>query len=142
MTPPACLIFDCDGVLVDSEALVCALDAAAITRAGYPITGEEMARRFAGVPGKQVYAAIEAESGIVLPASLFQEVKAAAMAAYRDDLRALPGALVFLKSLKIPYCVASSSEPTKLALEMALHEEHERRALEGELWRLAHSYHV
>lgn len=116
MTSPACVIFDCDGVLVDSEALVCRLDAKALTRAGYPITGAEMARRFAGVPGPMVYAAIEEESGIQLPPTLLKDVKAAAMAAYRTDLHALPGAKALLEGLTIPYCVASSSEPTKLAL--------------------------
>ena len=110
------VIFDCDGVLVDSEALVCGIEAEALTRAGYPITGAEVARRFAGVPGPALYAEIEAETGLKIPATLNEEVKAAAMAAYRTDLKPLPGAKDLLQSLTVPFCVASSSVSAKLAL--------------------------
>ncbi|MEM0989179.1 MAG: HAD hydrolase-like protein [Pseudomonadota bacterium] len=44
------VIFDCDGVLINSEGIACAADAQALTANGYPITTEQMAARFAGVP--------------------------------------------------------------------------------------------
>ena len=46
------LIFDCDGVLVDSESLSCRIDAEFLTQIGIPYTAEEIARQFLGVsPG-------------------------------------------------------------------------------------------
>lgn len=116
MTASKLAIFDCDGVLVDSEALVCGIEAEMLTRAGYPITGDEVARRFAGVPGPALYAEIEAETGLKLPESYRRDVKAAAMAAYRTELKPIEGAKALLESLTIPYCVASSSVSAKLAL--------------------------
>src|SRR5260370_3234104 len=41
---PGLLIFDCDGVLIDSQNIQCEVDAAELTRLGYPITDEELAR--------------------------------------------------------------------------------------------------
>ncbi|MEO1612141.1 MAG: HAD-IA family hydrolase [Pseudomonadota bacterium] len=122
MSAPRCVIFDCDGVLIDSEGMVCALEAEALTRAGYPITGREVARRFAGVPGPLLYAEIEAETGLTLPPTLHQEVQEAAIAAYQRDLKPLPGAKTFLESLDRPFCVASSSAPAKLALGLVMTE--------------------
>ena len=46
---PDLVIFDCDGVLIDSEILYCRIDAEEFTRAGYPITDTEFARKFVGI---------------------------------------------------------------------------------------------
>jgi beta-phosphoglucomutase-like phosphatase (HAD superfamily) len=43
-------IFDCDGVLINPEAIFCAVDAEALTRPGHPTTAATIAERFAGVP--------------------------------------------------------------------------------------------
>ncbi|SMF02867.1 haloacid dehalogenase superfamily, subfamily IA, variant 3 with third motif having DD or ED [Tistlia consotensis] len=113
---PELLIFDCDGVLIDSEALVCNADAEELTRIGYPITGEEMARRFAGVPGAVALAELEREMGRPLPEGFHARCEAKAMALYRSELRALPRAAETIAALPFPRCVASSSRPAKLAL--------------------------
>ena len=49
MPQPDLVIFDCDGVLVDSEVIAARVDAELITRAGFPIEAEEVAERFAGL---------------------------------------------------------------------------------------------
>ena len=46
---PELIIFDCDGVLIDSEILYCRIDAEEFTRAGYPIDEVAFARKFVGI---------------------------------------------------------------------------------------------
>lgn len=113
---PELLIFDCDGVLVDSEPLACAADAEELTRIGFAITAEEVARRFAGMPGADMLAELEREMGRPLPAGFHARCEARIMALFRSELKALPQAAETIAALPFPRCVASSSRPAKLAL--------------------------
>ncbi|ODN68533.1 hypothetical protein [Methylobrevis pamukkalensis] len=61
------IIFDCDGVLVDSEIIAAQVNAAMFAEAGYPITPEEVNVRFAGLPGLEIQKIIEEELGYGLP---------------------------------------------------------------------------
>ena len=110
------VIFDCDGVLLDSEVIACSADAEALTRAGYEITTAEIVERFAGVPADAMYAAVEADLGRPLPATFRADVKRSVLERYRSELRAIDGAAEVLSSMKTRKCVASSSAPAKLAL--------------------------
>ena len=47
--PTELVIFDCDGVLVDSEAIVIEIEAALLTAAGFPLTADDIADRFVGL---------------------------------------------------------------------------------------------
>ena len=59
------IIFDCDGVLVDSEVISCRVHAEVMTRHGYPITAEEVRQRFLGRTAREAAIEIERdESGI------------------------------------------------------------------------------
>lgn len=64
------MIFDCDGVLVDSERLAVDVDVAAITAAGWAITREEVIERFVGKSEADAIAEIERVLGRALPAGL------------------------------------------------------------------------
>jgi len=109
-------IFDCDGVLIDSELIACAADAEALSEIGYEITTDEMIARFSGMPDEAVYATVEAELGHSLPQGFGQTVKQKILSRYRTDLRAIEGAAEVLSALPGRKCVASSADPTKLAL--------------------------
>lgn len=61
------IIFDCDGVLVDSEIIANRIDAEALTVLGYPLTAEESISRFTGMNSQSVRKLIFEESGIELP---------------------------------------------------------------------------
>ena len=61
------IIFDCDGVLVDSEVISCRAHAETLTRHGYPITAEQVFERFLGRSTAQAQHEIEAEIGRPLP---------------------------------------------------------------------------
>lgn len=110
------VIFDCDGVLLDSEIIACQADAEAYTLLGYEITTEEISRRFAGMPDEAVDAALTAEIGKPLPANFRAEIEKSVIAKYRTDLQAISGAQTLLSSLKTTKCIASSASPSKLAL--------------------------
>ncbi len=114
--PVGLIIFDCDGVLIDSELISCTVDAELLTEAGYPITAAEVAARFTGVPSAAVYATVEAELGTPLPEDMECRYTERVMAKYRSDLQPLAGIMQVLDRLPHPRCVASSSSPAKLAL--------------------------
>ena len=113
---PALLIFDCDGVLIDSEIVVCRLTAEEFTALGYPVTTEEVIRRFAGRPEREMIADVEADWGRTVPPEFFTHIKARIAEAYATELRIMPGIADLLDRLRIPACVASSAYPAKLRL--------------------------
>ena len=57
------IIFDCDGVLVDSEVISCRAHALVLTRHGYPITAEQALKRFLGVSEREARQIVENEIG-------------------------------------------------------------------------------
>lgn len=110
------IIFDCDGVLIDSELIACTAEADALANIGYDITKEEVVERFTGLPSEAMYATIERELGRALPGGFAAGVKRQIMKKYRTDLQAIDGAEQILSEIEVPKCVASSSNPAKLAL--------------------------
>jgi HAD superfamily hydrolase (TIGR01509 family) len=110
------VIFDCDGVLLDSELIACRADAEAFTRLGYKITTQEVSARFAGMPDEAVDAALASELGKPLPVGFRSEIKKVVLEKYKTELRAIDGANELLASLKTAKCIASSAAPAKLAL--------------------------
>ncbi len=108
------VIFDCDGVLIDSEVLVCRVAAEVFTGRGFPITAQEIARRFIGRSAAHMFAEVEKESGRPLPAALRAEVKTRVNAALAGEVAAMPGLVPLLDRLEVPACVASSSDPERL----------------------------
>ncbi len=112
------LIFDCDGVLVDSEVLACRIDAEVLTEIGVPYTADEIARRFVGVSMKDMIGRIEAERGLTLPGDFGDRVNRALFARFETDLRAVDGVREAILALPFPRCVASSSVPERIALSL------------------------
>jgi HAD superfamily hydrolase (TIGR01509 family) len=110
------LIFDCDGVLIDSEVLVCRIAAEELTDIGFPITTEQVIHRFAGRPDREMRAEIEQEWGHALPEDYRERVNARTIESYATDLKIMPGLEEALDQVTLPICVASSSFPQKLQL--------------------------
>lgn len=111
---PRLIIFDCDGVLIESEIIATEIEARALSEIGFEITADGVARRFSGRPSPEVYAAVEAELGRPLPDRFEAEVDRQIIAAYRDELKPVRGAFETIAALDVPICVASSSTPSKL----------------------------
>lgn len=104
------VIFDCDGVLVDSEFISSKIFAEALTGYGYPISVEECIRRYTGVNEHLCREQIMQESGIKLPADYWALQQPNLQKAYERELTPLmQPVLEILDLLKIPLCVASNS---------------------------------
>jgi HAD superfamily hydrolase (TIGR01509 family) len=112
-------IFDCDGVLVDSEIIASKVDAAHLTAAGYPITPAQVTQRFAGLTSRSIMEIVTAEIGHPLPEDFFAATKAEIDRRLATELKAVPGVEDVLGRLDGPRCVCSnsSSERLKISLE-------------------------
>ncbi len=108
------VIFDCDGVLVDSEVISCRAHAETLTRHGYPITAEQVLTRFLGVSDREARQAIETELGRKLPDDFETQIKQAALRRYADDLQSIPYVSEAVAAISLPKCVASSGTHEKI----------------------------
>jgi HAD superfamily hydrolase (TIGR01509 family) len=108
------IIFDCDGVLVDSEVISCRAHAETLTRHGYPITADQVFDRFLGVSELEAQMIVEAEIGRKLPDNFTSQVNHATLQSYADDLRPVPHVAEALATIRLPKCVASSGTPEKI----------------------------
>ena len=103
------IIFDCNGVLVDSEQIAAAVAADEFTRVGIPITPELVIRYFFGRRPADMIAALEAAAGRKLPSNFGVTLAGATLRRMRAELRAMPHAAHALTWIRGPKCVASSS---------------------------------
>ena len=111
-------IFDCDGVLVDSEVLVIGVEARLLTDAGFPVTATEIADRFVGLSYADMMADLESDHGRPVPEALSARIQEDAVALFRDHLRAVEGMPELLHTHRGPRCVASSSKLDRLRLSL------------------------
>jgi beta-phosphoglucomutase-like phosphatase (HAD superfamily) len=108
------VIFDCDGVLVDSEVISCRAHAEMLTRHGYPITSDEVLARFLGVSDRDARLIIEAELGRDLPDDFELQIKQATLQFYAGDLQAISYVGEAIGAIALPKCVASSGTLEKI----------------------------
>jgi HAD superfamily hydrolase (TIGR01509 family) len=112
------LIFDCDGVLVDSEHLACAALAEVMTTLGHSMTPDEAMRAFAGRSLKDVLARAERLLSRPIPKDLGEQAAVQLMARFRRELQAVAGVKEAIAALPYRRCVASSSDPGRLTLSL------------------------
>ena len=107
----AAIIFDFDGVLLESEYAGNRMLAELLTELGHETTTEDALREFVGLAGPQFLTAIERRIGGPLPEQFVERRKAQTLAALRDGVPAVAGAVEFIRSLppSLPKAVASSS---------------------------------
>ena len=113
MPPPGIdlVVFDCDGVLVDSEVLACRAVVDTLAAFGHSVCAESVARRFTGVSNKDMYAALAADIGGPLPDEFDAAMKRCALDLFERELAAIAGLATVLPQLAVAKCVASSSLP-------------------------------
>jgi HAD superfamily hydrolase (TIGR01509 family) len=114
------VIFDCDGVLVDSEVIASRLLAEALTREGYPVTAAECRRRFTGVSIRSVVEAVGGESGRPLPSGFEERLRARDLEVFTRQLKPVPGVAEAVSRLPHAKCVASSGAPEKIRHSLAV----------------------
>ena len=112
------IIFDCDGVLVDSEVISCRAHAETLTRHGYPITADQVFDRFLGRSMRKATLEIEAELGRPLPEDFQTQVYAEIFRLFAASLEATPHIEAALAAITTPVCVASSGPPEKISTSL------------------------
>lgn len=117
---PDLIIFDCDGVLIDSETIAIRTLSLALAEAGVAMGPEAIARHFLGRAFAAVPAHVAAAFGTVLPPDFEAGYRARLLAAFAADLRPMPGAPALLAALRRPFCLATSSSPARLARSLEI----------------------
>jgi HAD superfamily hydrolase (TIGR01509 family) len=114
------VIFDCDGVLIDSEVISASMLIAELKEYGVDITLEFVSRHFLGRSYPTVLREVREVFGVDLPDRFEADYRARLLAAFARDLRVMPGVLDVITNLRRPYCLATSSSPERLAQSLRL----------------------
>jgi HAD superfamily hydrolase (TIGR01509 family) len=117
---PRLIIFDCDGVLVDSERLAIRIDAQVLARLGWRLTEGEIIERFVGRSHEYMVSEIESFLGRRLPDDWEDEFQHLYVEAFTTELRAVHGVVGALDRLDLPTCVASSGSLSKIERSLRL----------------------
>ncbi|MFD9171283.1 HAD family hydrolase [Streptomyces diastaticus] len=111
------VVFDNDGVLVDSEPLSNTILAGYLTELGHPTSYEDSLRDYIGGAVHRVHDLVLERSGRRLPATFDEEFHRRVFEAFRQELEPVPGVVDVLGALRaagVPYCVASSGSHERI----------------------------
>jgi HAD superfamily hydrolase (TIGR01509 family) len=125
---PDLVIFDCDGVLVDSEPLAIRIDAVMLAQYGLQLSEEQIIDRFVGRSPGVMREAIEEHLGRPLPDDWNARFRPQFDEVYENELRPIDGIEQALGQITADTCVASSSEPDRLDYKLKLTGLYERFA--------------
>src|SRR5882724_1691779 len=114
------VIFDCDGVLVDSEIVSFKVEAEMFAEIGIGLTAHDLLTRFLGTSSASMFAIIEREHDIKLPADFAERTARRTLEVFDRELKPIPGITDLLASLPDRKCVASSSEPPRIRHSLSL----------------------
>ncbi len=119
------VIFDCDGVLVDSEYLAARHESRRYGEQGFKLSTTEFSGRFAGKTGEVISREIEEELGKKLPEGFYKQVELELDEILEREIVAISGIAAALKKITLPRCICSNSGPKRLELMLkktGLHE--------------------
>ena len=112
------MIFDCDGVLVDSEPVTCAVMAEALSEIGLPTTAEECMRDYVGRWWPDCVEIIEAKLGHELPAGFTARYRERQNAALAAGVEPVTGVAEALDRVTVAVCVASNGPLEKMRITL------------------------
>ena len=112
------VIFDCDGVLVDSERLAVRTEAEILTGLGWPLTEAEIVERFVGRSARYMHQAIELQLGRSVDWEA--EFESRYRKVFETELVPVPGVVGALDAIITPTCVASSGSHQKMELTLGI----------------------
>lgn len=121
--PTDLIIFDCDGVLVDSESIANQVTAEWLTAVGLPTTAQEAIERYKGLSMASILARCEAELGKPLPADFLETLQAETYARFKADLKPVDGAEALVKWAQAQgykTCIASSGSFDKMDVTLGI----------------------
>jgi HAD superfamily hydrolase (TIGR01509 family) len=114
------VIFDCDGVLVDTETAANGILADLITEIGVPTTPEEAISTYMGRSWASCVEIVTRKLGHPPPDDFRERYRTAVTAAWKRDLQPVPGIVGALDAIELPNCVASSGEHERIRLSLGL----------------------
>lgn len=118
------VIFDCDGVLVDSEILAHEVELAVLSEIGMHYDSHEFTIRFMGRSDKAFFELLDADGRERLGRSIVDEIRGPMNERYKkaieQRLKEVPGALNAIKALRLPKAVASSSSERNLGKKLTM----------------------
>ena len=118
---PSLIIFDCDGVLVDSESLANRVLTQALNEVGLAWSFDEVCRRLIGLSMKRCVELIEVELGQPLPADFLEQLQRETFRSFYDaPLQSIAGVSELIETLTVDFCVASSGEPEKMRTTLGI----------------------
>lgn len=111
---PHLFIFDCDGVLIDSEVISARQLIAELKGYGVDMDMAFVSRHFLGRSYPVVLKEVRERWGVQLPDRFEADYRARLLAAFERDLKVMPGVVDTIRDLRIPYCLATSSSPERM----------------------------
>ena len=120
MSATQLVIFDCDGVLVDSEPVANRTLGEMLRELGLDLTQEQIFQNFVGYSMPHVMREIEGMLGRPPPENFLRDLQARTFAAFRTELQAMPGIESALDRLGVPFCVASSGDHEKMRTTLGI----------------------
>ncbi len=117
---PEVVIFDCDGVLVDSEAIALARTREALGRLGLTLSATEARDRFLGVSAQSMQGIAERDLGAALPPDFQRELAREILADFERELKGVEGIREALAELGARVCVASSSSIERIRASLRI----------------------
>lgn len=118
--PFSLVIFDCDGVLVDSEPLGNRILVEAVAELGLVLGFEESLEAFRGRRMAECVSLIAGRLGRAVPEDFVPTVRARAAESFRHELQPIPGIHAALSEIPHPVCVASNGPPEQMALSLTV----------------------
>ena len=114
------VIFDCDGVLVDSEPISISVLVDALRIAGVTMSEAEAHERFLGKSLKTMSEILHADYGLAIDSHFLEDMRKRLYARFRTDLRSVDGVREVVENLPVAHCVASSSQPERIRLSLSV----------------------
>ena len=114
------VIFDCDGVLVDSEVITSRVFSGMLNELGIPATVEEVFEKFVGRSMSQCLEMIAKLLGREVPKDFAQQYHLRSAVALKAELKAVPGIEAALDAIQMPYCVASNGSHEKMQTTLGI----------------------
>ncbi len=113
-----CIIFDCDGVLVDSEEISFKVLQDMILELGYPQLSNQLKDSYAGMAFQEILQEISTSIQAPLPRDFTKTFRIRSYEKFKTDIQEIRGIRALLESLEIPICVASSGPQEKIRLNL------------------------
>ena len=113
-SPIRLIIFDCDGVLVDSEPLAMRVLLQALAGAGLDVSPESGFRNYLGRSFSSIAQSLDDLHGLRLDDAAIETMRLDLYETYRRELKPMAGLLEVLPELGVPLCVASSSQVERI----------------------------